>query len=210
MLNIYYVKTPHARAAINASEPSLTPRERQILLLCSGQRPLSVLIELFGESVVRELHELVVRGFVQAMRRNPEEAPPRAADARGPAAAPEHPAAPQAQTRLRQTRDFATIVAQSLPVPDAGALIARHGQATRADDVLAYCVGVIDLLFRQGDLTRAERVGYKMADLLPRGLVPDFIDGMLAGPDPRLAAALYEHLLSDRELPAPDDDTPTR
>lgn len=71
MLHIYYIKTPAGQEEMNARGPGLNARERQIMLMCSGQRPLQVLIELFGESVVRELHELVVQGYLQAVRRPP-------------------------------------------------------------------------------------------------------------------------------------------
>ena len=78
MLHIHYVKTPAGRAEMDARTGSLTSRERQIMLLCSGQRPLTVLMEVFGHSVVRELHELAARGLVQAHRQPPEAVPPPA------------------------------------------------------------------------------------------------------------------------------------
>ena len=54
-------------------------------------------------------------------------------------------------------------------------------------------------------MERVTRVGYKLAELMPRQAVPLFIERILDGSDPELAAALYEHLLSDRDLPQPDD-----
>lgn len=173
----------------------LTPRERQIMLLCSGQRPLSVLIELFGHAVVRELHALAVRGCVQAIYGSPDAAPLAPAIVPGP---------PRAHTRLMQTHEFATAVAQSLNSAEAIALVRAHRAATGPDEVLSYAAAVIELLFRGGDMLRVKRVGYKLADLLPRDRVPQLIDHLLDSADPQLAAALYEHLLADRDLPAPD------
>lgn len=199
MLHIHYVKTPAGRAEMDARTGSLTSRERQIMLLCSGQRPLTVLMEVFGHSVVRELHELAARGLVQAHRQPPEAVPPPA-----PAPAAEATSTAAAQ-RLLQAREFAGLVAGSVGGAAAQALVARQSTITQPADILSYCVEVIELLFRTGDVERVTRVGYKLAELMPRQAVPLFIERMLDGSDPELAAALYEHLLSDRDLPQPDD-----
>ncbi|QTD46408.1 hypothetical protein [Ottowia testudinis] len=194
MLYVHYVRTARGREAMAPGVDALTARERQLMLLCSGQRPLPVLIEVFGHSVVRELHELVVRGLVQAQRLTPAVVPPGQA----------MPLVGSAAARLLQTRDFATVVARSIEGAAGATLAARHGASTQPDDILAYGVALVELLFHAGDVERAKRVGYKLADLLPRQTVPLFIDRMLNGADPKLAAALHEHLLSDRDFPQAD------
>ena len=199
MLHIPYVMTPAGRAVMDARTGSLTSRERQIMLLCSGQRPLTVLMEVFGHSVVRELHELAARGLVQAHRQPPEAVAPPA-----PAPAAEATSTAAAQ-RLLQAREFAGLAAGSVGGAAAQALVARQSTITQPADILSYCVEVIELLFRTGDVERVTRVGYKLAELMPRQAVPLFIERILDGAGPELAAALYEHLLSDRDLPQPDD-----
>lgn len=202
MRDVFYIKTPAGIEVVSQRARDLTPRQRQLMLLCSAQRPLTVLIELFGESVVRELHELVVSGYLQAVRL--ADTPGNPALDIGAGLGPEGVRA-QTAARLQLARDFASVVARSLGTPEGDALAADHRDTTEPDDVLAYAAALVGLLFRSGDVARAGRVGYKLADLLPRDLVPMFVDCMLDGQDPQFAAALYEHLLSDRELPAPTE-----
>ena len=132
MLHIHYVKTPAGRAEMDARTGSLTSRERQIMLLCSGQRPLTVLMEVFGHSVVRELHELAARGLVQAHRQPPEAVPPPA-----PAPAAEATSTAAAQ-RLLQAREFAGLAAGSVGGAAAQALVARQSTITQPADILSY------------------------------------------------------------------------
>lgn len=197
MHDIHYLQTPAGLREMAGPAPALTPRERQIMLLCGAHRPLPVLIELFGDTVVRELHELAVRGLVQALRRVPDGLPPARAGVAVTAPG-------LAQSRLIEARDFATQAARALDTPEAEGLAAGHGAATTPEDVLVYLAAVIELLFRSGDLAQARRVGYQLAELLPREQVPGLIDCILNGPNPSLAAALYAHLLAGRDLPAAD------
>ena len=203
MLHIYYIKTPAGQEEMNARGPGLNARERQIMLMCGGQRPLQVLIELFGESVVRELHELVVQGYLQAVRRLPDPTPHPAGVLQ---AAPDFASA-RLQTRLTHTRDFITVVAQSLGTTLARELVLAYSRTTDPEAVLTYAGGLLGLLFRAGDRSRTLRVGYKIADLLPRALVPQMVDRLLDGPNPDMAAALYEHLLSGQDVVSFDDGT---
>lgn len=203
MQHIYYIKTPAGVAAMSERARDLTPRQRQIMLMCSGKRPLSVLIELFGDSVVRELHELVAPGYLRALRLVGPSAD-SAVDPDAGTGLDDTLAAHAKAAGLQLARNFTTTVLMSLDTAEADALVVDHGMDASAEGVLAYAAALLGLLFRAGDIARAERVGYKLADLLPRDLVPLFVDGMLDGQDPQFAAALYEHLLSDRELPRPN------
>lgn len=203
MRHIYYVKTPAGMEVMNLQGEGLAARERQIMLMCTEHRPVLVLVELFGDGVVRELHELVVRGYLQAMRRMPD-ASAAAADA-APAVPPF--ALNRAQVRLQYARDFINVVARSLDSAEATKLLTTHGRAALPDEVLAYAVALIELLFRAGDPARTVRVGYKIADLLPRPMVPQLVDGLLEDANPELAAALYDHLLSGRDVSSFDDST---
>ena len=82
-----------------------------------------------------------------------------------------------------------------------------YSRTTDPEAVLTYAGGLLELLFRAGDRSRTLRVGYKIADLLPRALVPQMVDRLLDGPNPDMAAALYEHLLSGQDVVSFDDST---
>lgn len=193
MQNVHYLKTAAGQSEMVAGAPALNPRERQIMLLCTAQRPLSVLVELFGDGVVRELHALVERGLLQASYHA------AALTLRVP---PVPESDSQSAARLAQARDFATQVAGSLGTAQASALMARHRNDREAEDVLHYLGEVVGLVFARGQPGQALSVGYQLAALLPRSLVPMLIDQLLSGANPQLADALYAHLLGEGELPA--------
>ena len=85
---------------------------------------------------------------MQAHRQPPEAVPPPA-----PAPAAEATSTAAAQ-RLLQAREFAGLVAGSVGGAAAQALVARQSTITQPADILSYCVEVIELLFRTGDVER--------------------------------------------------------
>lgn len=193
MQHVHYLRTVAGQSEMAAGGHALNPRERQIMLLCGAQRPLSVLVELFGDGVVRELHALVERGLLKATYR---------AVAVLPRLSPLSEADAQSAARLADARDFATLVAGSLGTAEASALMARYRSNTQPEEVLAYLGAVVGQVFAQGQPAQALTLGYKLAELLPRPLVPMLIDQLLSSTTPQLADALYAHLLGEGELPA--------
>lgn len=64
---MYLVKTPQAVAALSAKDRSLTPRERQMLILCDGSRQAVAVMGMVGVDGAELAQGLVERGFL-AMR----------------------------------------------------------------------------------------------------------------------------------------------
>ena len=67
MSNRLYTKTEAGRAALAERGRSLAPAERQVLILCDGERDLEDLLELLPEeTLMPALAHLTVRGLVAA------------------------------------------------------------------------------------------------------------------------------------------------
>ncbi|KAF0812280.1 hypothetical protein IGB42_03270 [Andreprevotia sp. IGB-42] len=60
-----YRKTVAGAAAISGRDKLVDGRTRQLLVLVDGQRPLSTLIEVFGETAWPQLRELEALGFIE-------------------------------------------------------------------------------------------------------------------------------------------------
>ena len=213
-MNTCYAKTREGLAQLAGLSEGLSPRHRHVLLLCNGKRSLVVLRELLGPEVDADISALRRRGWVRPVgsamlvpivggggKQGGVSTVVRLG-AGASVASSKRETPEEARHRMHAARDFVTLVVRSLEELEARELREAYEGATSDNDILVYAAALIDILFRGGDIYRAERVGYKIADLLPRNAVPRLIDCMLDWPDPRLAAALYEHLLSDRDVPS--------
>jgi len=90
------VRTRLGTAELRTGRAGLTPRERQILILCDGRRPARALARCFPEAgFPKELAALEARGFLHRV-------PPPVVPAEGIASAPEDAALGTLRRRLVQ------------------------------------------------------------------------------------------------------------
>lgn len=65
------IKTEAGKTALQNRDPLLSPRDRQLMILCNGSRTVASLVPLMGPTVVDDLARLVEAGFLVAMRPAP-------------------------------------------------------------------------------------------------------------------------------------------
>lgn len=61
------VKTEKGRQALQNRDPALSPRDRQILILCNGARSEAALAGLLGASVAHDIRRLFSAGYVASV-----------------------------------------------------------------------------------------------------------------------------------------------
>ncbi|MDO5693237.1 MAG: hypothetical protein Q4G70_12320 [Pseudomonadota bacterium] len=216
-----YRKTVQGRQAL-ASRVRLPLRDRQIVLLCTGERSLATLTEVFGSGTAHDLYRLVHQGLVEVVQ---------------PKVWPEEEETVESEDFLLTLPplEFATInpANQSAfgitATPDEDALLAAHAQAgvlliviggdeaehllienldvEQESDVLAFLTRAIALAARawgeDATLPWAERI----ARVLPRRTISRLVDCLVdEGRAAAVGAGLYERLLADSAF---DDEAAT-
>jgi hypothetical protein len=127
-----YVKTDAGRAEVQARGRTLTPAQRQILILCDGERQLDDLLDMVpGATVMPALDQLRALGLLQVRIAPPRERPPE-------------PAPLTEADRFRAIVELATSMAVDLGF---AARVRAQLQIERAQSI-SDLTGVVDLLYR--------------------------------------------------------------
>jgi hypothetical protein len=127
-----YVKTDAGRAEVQARGRTLTPAQRQILILCDGERQLDDLLDMVpGATVMPALDQLRALGLLQVRIAPPRERPPE-------------PAPLTEADRFRAIVELATSMAVDLGF---AARVRAQLQIERAQTI-SDLTGVVDLLYR--------------------------------------------------------------
>ncbi|MDO5291012.1 MAG: hypothetical protein Q4F13_15480 [Pseudomonadota bacterium] len=214
---LVYVKTQAGREALATLRSQLNVRERQILLLCTGERNLAALQEVFGASLWSALQQLVARGLVELQPRHK----PLPEDLVQPYLMPDYgltlPPLDFAASRSANQSGFSDPCAQTMTVfhrmhTETAKLLAELGGAEalqlhrtyagagQEEDVLAFTARAIALLERHWGEQRAIDCACRIAHLLPRATKARLLDALIDHAGSSLPLSLYDMWLSNCEL----------
>lgn len=228
-LDLVYAKTEAGRQMLAAPRAALGPRERQILLLCTGERDANALTEIFGPATPEDLAQLERQGLVQVLPRDevhvlmasfsPTLPPPEACAPVAPAFQLTMPPLAEAvsesanqsgflpsdleaadRSALRSARGQALLLLAELGGADAEAL-AQHGRGVwQVDDLLAFVAQAIAMAERSRGTPHACRSAGRILQTLPRLMIGRLLDCMIDIISLAAVAQLYEQWLSDSEF----------
>ena len=212
-----YRKTDAGRRVLAMRHGALGLRDRQILLLCTGERNLAALAEVFGPATAADLRRLMDRGWVEAVARIDWPAP-------GAAFWPTLPPMDLAAERsanasgfgvrldrdeaLRAARAQVAVLLAEIGGATAEQAMAEGAQAEDWEAGLAFITRAVVLAVRHWGGEAAMPWAERIARLLPRAARARLVDGLIAeGSATTVVAALYEQLVSD-SLPGPEAGGP--
>lgn len=208
---VVFRKTAAGRQTLAARRSALGLRERQILILCTGERGLEALSEVFGSEAEADLSRLIDQGLVKVGARTVWPVG-GAVDAFGPTLQPLADAADRSanqsgfQPTLQEFNAWwaahTQASAQLRAMGDANALqlLQTHRGARHADDVLVYLALTLVAVSQCRGLSPALDWVEQLGRALPDGAVPKLLDCLIDTGSPELIAGVYERLLSDSEL----------
>lgn len=158
----------------------LKPRERQLLILCNGQRSLQELVMLIGEGAVQMLGQLeaaeLVRGVTAAAT---SAAAPQAARAPAvtPAAAPEDDLPPRARNRsLAAGKIYLIDVLQLQQDESANHLMTQLRRSESPQPIMELMLVALDLILERSGERYTERVAGRVFEIVPDEHLKAFID----------------------------------
>ena len=226
-----YVKTDAGRALLAEARSALGLRERQILLLCTGERDAATLEQFFGPDAPAVLARLGAAGLVQTVPRAVASWPmPSFAPTLPPLQGHEArtaelssgfmstaPGAEDVDLAFSRAHTRAGVMLVELGAEEAEDLFDSAIGVWQEDDMLAFLARTIALAHQLRGPAPAARWAQELAELLPRAAVPRLVDCLTeVGDGGALAMGLYERLLSDTdtgadtELPAAPAPLPPR
>lgn len=214
---LVYVKTEAGRAALVSVRSQLSVRERQILLLCTGERDLPDLQKVFGASLWSALQQLLARGLVQLQPRQASQlqdlVQPYSPPDFGLTLPPLDFAASSSanQSGFADPRPPAVTVFHSVHAETARLLAELGGaealQLRRAytgagqdEDVLAFAARAIALFERHWGEPRAIDCACRIAHVLPRAAKARLLDALIDQASPGLPLSLYDMWLANCDL----------
>ena len=206
---VVFRKTAAGRQALSERGSQLGLHQRQILILCTGERGLQALEEVFGPGTEADLRRLIDEGLIKAGERTVW---PAAVDDFGPTLQPVSDAVERSanqsgfQPTLQEFNAWwsahTQASAQLRAIGDAGALqlLRTYRGARQADDVLVFLALTLTTVSQARGLAEALDWAERLGRALPDGAVPRLLDCLIASGSPELIAGVYERLLSDSEL----------
>ncbi|MCS4295183.1 hypothetical protein M2375_003425 [Comamonas sp. BIGb0152] len=176
------IKTDKARQALR-DRGSLSVQERQILILCDGNRSRQEIARWVGDSAGSVLDALVTAGYL-AMHQPPAPPPPPPPSLPPPVAAPASlqgvPSAPSAPVYVEQTRAsqgskrslagckmYAVGILQMQRSADAMALAVRVQQAGDETELLLGLLDMVSFLEQMTNTGYADNVKTHLRQILP-------------------------------------------
>lgn len=224
-----YSRTDAGRRLLNAPRAALGPRERQILLLCTGERDAAALTHIFGPATPVDLARLQDQGLVQVVARDevhklmasfsPTLPPPEAC---APVAPPFQLTMPPLvdavshsanqsgflssdlsaaeRSALRSAQGRVLLMLADLGGAEAEALAQSGQQAWQVDDLLALVAQAIAMAERAGGTQTACTEAGRIMQSLPRPMIGSLLDCMIDIISPAAVAQLYEQWLADSEF----------
>jgi len=171
------IKTDKARQALR-DRGSLSVQERQILILCDGNRSRQEIARWVGDSAGSVLDALITAGYLDAQQSLAPPPPPRPTPASAPVQqSPSPPAAPVyvEQTRASQgskrslagCKMYAVGILQMQRSADAMALAVRVQQAGDETELLLGLVDMVTFLEQMTNTGYADNVKTHLRQILP-------------------------------------------
>lgn len=176
------IKTDKARQALR-DRGSLSVQERQILILCDGQRSRQEIARWVGDSAGSVLDALVLSGYLatqQSSALSPPSAPPVPPDTPAPPSPARPASAPVTAAYVEQTRAshgskrslagckmYAVGILQMQRSADAMALAVRVQQASDETELLLGLVDMVSFLEQMTNTGYADNVKTHLRQILP-------------------------------------------
>lgn len=183
-------KTPKARAALQSRAAELLARERQLLILCNGHRPVAEIAKLFGSQTTPIVDDLRRRGYLAEVESDLDAAatlPASATSAKAPhegrssrpqpLAGVERPAAPAvAAPRNRRsiaaTKMYVIGLLQLIREMEATSLAVSLHTSVSEDELMAYVVQALRFIEHRSGVSYARQVATRLAEIVPEGHLP--------------------------------------
>ena len=205
-------KTEAGRQALAAAHASLALRDRQILLLCTGERDLRALSEVFGPATLLDVQRLVAAGLIEATApiEWPEPdapfwptLPPLDFAAERSANQSGFGAGATGEEVLSAARAQAAVL-----LAEIGGDEAERQMAAGAEEALHFITRALALAVRSWGDAPARRWAEHIAALMPRAAIAQLVEGLVEeGSATTLVAVLYERLVSD-SISGPETGAP--
>jgi hypothetical protein len=167
------VKTEKGKLALQNRDPALSPRDRQILILCNGTRSDAALASLMGTSVLDDIPRLLDTGYLAPM---PIAAAPLAVVAPAPAK-PREQKVPQqqpatARRSLAGTKMYIMDMLQLMRDMDASAMAVSIHTSEGEYEFIANVIAAARLVAQKRGLSYGMRVLGKLKEIAPESHVP--------------------------------------
>jgi hypothetical protein len=164
-------KTEIGRQALSSRNFSLSPKERQFMIMANGTRSRSALCELVGKSVDAEIDRLIELGFLVETR-----SPPLSKVEATPRVSKDTPK-PMSKRSLAATKMYMMDMLQLLRDMDASAMaVSLHTSESEAD-FIANILSAVRLIALKSGTSYALRVLGKLTEIVPLPHLP-LIEGL--------------------------------
>jgi len=155
------VKTEPGREALQKRDRTLSPRERQILVITDGSRTRGQLLELLGLSAATQIDHLMQLGFLQNMERAP------ALLSHGSAPAPAPTPLPEARRSLVATKVYCTDMLQLIREPEAAAVMRAIQSSASEAELMDKVLLCLRYLQENTAASYASKVAARLAEIVP-------------------------------------------
>ena len=210
--SLVYRKTEAGRQALAARRGHMALRDRQIVLLCTGERNVVAMTEVFGPDTPADLRRLVAAGLIEAAEPTAwPHVPPEFAPTLPPLGGVAATSANQSgfgitrvpdEDSLKAARAQAGVVLIEIGAEAAEKLDKDGADTQGEEDTLALLARAIGLAVRAWGDAEALPWAEQIARLLPRASIARLLDCLIDEDSAALVAPLYERLLSDSEFGA--------
>jgi len=161
------IKTEIGKLALQNRDPTLSPKDRQLLILCNGSRSASSLCSLMGNDTVEALHRLMEAGFVKAVGSTSHVAAVVAKPERKP-----DPSKSGPRRSLAGTKMYIMDMLQLMRDMDASALsVSLHTSANEAE-FIEHVIAGARLIYQRRGISYGNRVLEKLLEIAPHAHVP--------------------------------------
>jgi hypothetical protein len=161
------VKTEKGKVALQNRDPALSPRDRQILILCNGHRSDAALASLMGASVLDDIPRLLDTGYLAASAIAAAPVP-----AKPPAPKAPEPQPATARRSLAGTKMYIMDMLQLMRDMDASAMAVSIHTSEGEYEFIANVVAAARLVAQKRGLSYGRRVLDKLKEIAPESHVP--------------------------------------
>lgn len=159
-------KTERGRQALTTRDLSLSPRERQFLILANGTRSRAALCEMMEKSVDAEIDRLIELGFLVETRS------PALRKVEVPEPARKEVPQPASNRSLAATKMYMMDMLQLLRDMDASAMAVSLHTSESEGDFIANILSAVRLIARKSSAPYALRVVRKLTEIVPQSHLP--------------------------------------
>jgi hypothetical protein len=160
------VKTEKGRLALQQRDPSLGPKERQVLILANGTRSLRQYKELMGEEALVMIADLIRHGYLlQVAYRAPS--PAKLEASLFPAKEIQPVAADRSRRSLAATKMYIMDMLQMMRDMDASAMAAKLQSAAGTEEFFPVLMETLQFIRDRSGAGYAVRIMIRLREVIP-------------------------------------------